>query len=217
MKEKVVFILLAVSLVLVGCSTMNVAVQKTLDVPIAGVKTVVIDLVMSDRLLPIFPLIDAGIYNSGVNAIRPDLIKIDAQKSVELADAVDSAYRDKLGSETVRTSNPFSKTLLPYDFYENLSDPAKRKIGELCATNEADLALAYTFRIHTSGVGWFGVSGSSFGSALFYVFDRNGSLVAKGTLQTESRSAGSKDTGSYILLFNDTKALVPKLFIKMGQ
>jgi hypothetical protein len=216
-KEKVVFILLSVFLVLGGCSTLNVAVQKMPDITLDGVKTIVIDPVMSDRVLPLFPLLDAGMYNSGVNEVRPELLKIDVQKCAELAEAVDAAYRDGFGSETVRKGNPFFKTAMPYDFYESMTDAAKAKIGEVCDAAGADVVLAYTFRIVTSSVGWFGISGSSYGSAAFYVFDKNGAIIAKGMLLTSSRSAGSKDVGSYGLLFNDTKALVPDLFVKMKR
>jgi hypothetical protein len=101
MTRNLVLIGLAGILILAGCSTLSVAVEKTPAAPMSGVKTVLLDPVISDRVLPIFPLIDAGMCNAGVNEIPgPDLIKIDAQKSVELADAVDATYRDAFGSET---------------------------------------------------------------------------------------------------------------------
>jgi hypothetical protein len=217
MKRNIVFISLAVLIALGGCSSLNIAVQKMPETALDGVKTIVIDPVMSDRVLPVFPLIDAGMYNAGVNDVRPELLKIDVQKCAELAEAVDAAYRNGFGSETVRKGNPFFKTTMPYDFYDKIADAAKAKIGEVCASAGADLALAYTFRIVTSGVGWFGISGSSYGSMAFYIFDKNGAIIAQGVLQTGSRNAGSKDLGSYALLFNDTKALVPDLFVKMKK
>jgi hypothetical protein len=196
---------------------MRVAVQKAPTSPIVGVKTIVLDLVMSDRVLPILPLIDAGIYNHGVNEILPDLLKIDMQKSAEMAETVEAAYRQELGAETVRVANPFSQTVIPFDFYAKLPDAAKAKVCDLCASEGADLALGYTFRVITSGVGMFGMNGTSFGAAQFFLYDQNCVLVAQGVLQTEARTAAPKDVASYMAIFDDAMALVPSLFATMKR
>ena len=184
MTKKNLVMLVAMTLVLVGCSSLKIAVVSPPAASLSGGKTVLIDTTLSDRVIPPLPIVDAAMYKEKVSKVIVDLAKIDAAKAEELSATAATAYGEAFSVDVVRVGNPFFTTSMPPDFYESIDAQGKAKLHEICTANDAQFVVGFISQIITSSVSGFGVKGASRSEAEFYVFDCSGAVVAPGTIRS---------------------------------
>lgn len=213
--QRRVFPVIAASLFVIagGCSTLRVTARQRLApsaAPAPGT-TVVVDMVMSERVLPVFPLIDAAMYNSGVNASAGAAAQVNAAKTELINQQNARSVQSIFGGAVTRVPNPFGQRAFSYEFYDRPSGAFREKVRELCAANGAERVVTSVMRVVTPSAGMFGVNGCSYVASTWYVFAKDGRTIGQGDYQSESMCAAPGDMVAYGQLLDVSQGLGSQL------
>ncbi len=216
MKFKVTVLIAVAALSLLGCMTTKVQVIQKPTAPLAGVKAVVADVVMTQRTVPMFPLIDAGIYRAAVNNAEAQLKAVDETKTSEMGSVLETSYKDTFGAEVIRGAAPFAGPLTP-GFYAAPTADAVSRIADEATAYGADLVVIPTARVVTTGVSGFGIIGYTYAGLDLFVFDKSGKLVASGQLMTNVKGFAAQDMASYGTILDEARVLIPDLIKALNK
>lgn len=187
-------------------------------------KTVFLEISMAEWQRTYVPLLDAGIYNGGLDKIADEFNVSQKSKINSLQGELVELYASLYKPEIIIDSFPFKddKYTLKY-FTEKDKQTGKidtnisETIAEICARHEAEYALAFIGQMQTVGVAVFGVNGRNrlvFEAALL---DKSGNLVSSAFVQTEVEFIKSSDVNQFISLFDQAAVLLKNMINSMGM
>jgi hypothetical protein len=207
--KKLLLSLFFISLFLTGCSTLKVEISKNAPLPQTKNKIIFIQGDYSERVLPIFPLIDAGIYNKRVKGSLKEFEQLQNDSANVINKICIETIRKKTGCQIIPvTAFTDSKA---YDKYEKLSSEQKEEIKSLCKMNKADYAVGMTLQVQNYDVSAFGLSGDNTLNSSFYVFDKDGSIIGKGFYRSNKINSKPTNTTSYKTLLSSGEKLSEQL------
>jgi hypothetical protein len=207
MKRIFLFAVLTVML-LAGCSTLDVSLKKANKAKMADVQKIAfVKITFSERELPLFPLVDAGIYNMAVAS--------EAQKFAE----INTAYAEemtKFYSEELLSLTDKDIVLVrgkePYTGFE--SDDAlltMATIQKIASENTADLIVTVSAKVISTEVSAFGIRGASYLKNTMSLYSPKGELLGQAYFTTESDWSDPKNMKAYQALLDYYKVLGPEM------
>ncbi|MFH0976122.1 MAG: hypothetical protein V1874_10110 [Spirochaetota bacterium] len=198
----------------IGCSTLEVSVQKASpklqkDAKIAYFKTP-----FCDMDLPIFPLIDAGILRSKINDNISKFKEADKTSEGKMADFAIKCIKEKIGNQSVITGTPIDAN--DFNIMDNINSKIEAKIAEECQKANAAYAYIPISRMKVKNVYNY-VGGITYFETKIYVCDKNGKIIGQGYVSTEALLMYSDDLNTYQLLIKNSEPLIKQLIGQMFQ
>ncbi len=202
-KSKISLLLISVLFLATSCSTLELKVITASD-QLSSVNSYGLTTIhFNDRVRPIFPLIDAGIFNSNMESVAEKHKSIKNEYEPFLIDVIASEIVDLTGSNPIIVD----------------CDPSENKFGELdlewaaslAVENNVDAIIVPMIRVNTYSVSGFGIYGFSYLQMYFYIVGANGSVLGEGSFRSESLQFGGKDVSSYRTLIENADLLAPEL------
>jgi hypothetical protein len=197
---KKILLFAVVAILGTSCATIGATATVTSKVD-TGKTFAVVDAKFSERILPIIPLIDAGMYNNGVNEVLEDLIAAEKEAAAELTQGLIDGFAAKSGSEVKLIENVMIAA-------EEFGEPSLTWAKNLAAENEVDYIIVPMARVNTTGVSGFGFTGYSHLKVTVDIIGADGTLYADGFIFTETTSHAGNDVAIYKVI---TKRYAPYL------
>ena len=209
---------------LISCTSTGAAMKNLGTVPLRSLseKTLILEIGMAEWDRAILPLVDAGIYNAGLNGIANDFNIQQAESLASIHSQLSLFYGDLYQAEVVNAQFPFEITGYITDstsrnFFDNLDSAKIQKIMDIGAANDAKYVLAIVGQMSTLGVSAFGINGNNrlyFNMALF---DASGNIAAKGVAYSSLVNCASKDINTFISLFTETTPYLQNMLRGIGN
>jgi len=185
----------SVVVLLLGCSTLaprEIAVDykaSAVDNQAVGV----VEVVFSERVLPVLPLIDAAFHNAAVQSAAPELREADSRVQADMNDYLAEQISAVTGVSAVRVENPLSE--VPWDMFEDSTPRVVELAQRACLRAKTTFVVIPTFRVRTPGIGPLGASNLIEGR--LYVFDDSGVRVGEAHYTSDYTYLRGSDVEGY--------------------
>jgi len=188
-------------------------------VPISSLssKTVFFDIGMTEWERVYIPLIDAGIYNAGLNAIAEEYNDRQHQRVALLNEQVMAYYRNLYNTEIVSDVYPFNGGKFKVNYFYEPNDETRHIIRDTCEKHHAEYALTLIGQMQTTGVSAFGINAGNRLSFYMALFDKSGNTISKGMTETDISVIKSKDIDKFISLFDEINSSLNLMLSALGK
>ena len=221
MKKKLfsVFCIGVIMVFLLGACASSEPFKLDNTVPISSLssKTVFFEIGMTEWERAIFPLIDAGIYNIGLNAIAEEYNDLQNQRVALLNEQTMDYYKNLYHTEIVSDVYPFNGGKFKINYFYEPNDETRRFIRDTCAKHDAEYALTLIGQMQTTGVSAFGINAGNRLSFYMALFDKSGNTISKGMTETDISIIKSKDVDKFISLFDEINDSVDLMLGALGK
>jgi len=178
-------------------------------------RVILIDTGMAERSLPMFPLVDAGIYALAVNGAKAKLNETQLERLEVVNTSLAASFGEVYGAEVQRVVSPFDLATMTLTYFSKATAAIKAEVARLCAENNAEYAICPTGRVITASIGMLGLNGSSYATFELAILDKSGELVALGNAYSPTVVSGAADALNFGTLFdgviNSLNLLIPLL------
>jgi hypothetical protein len=181
-------------------------------------KTVFLEINMLPWSRVYIPLIDAGIYNAGLNKIEEEYNRYQDEAIVKMLNELSNFYESLYSTEIVYDTYLLEGKNIKLNYFSNPSIETRQKIADISARHEAEYVFAIIGQMSTNGVGTFGIVGHNQLTFHTALFDKSGELVSKGIARSDVVTCKSSEIDRFISLFKLTTETSFKTLIRaMGM
>jgi hypothetical protein len=217
MKKQLVFVGF-VATVLMACATSPYTISQYAGSVLNDKKITIVEIGIADFSMAIFPLLDAGIYNTALAANANKLKEAQIQRGEDLYDEIAECFTENYNVEVVRASYPFVGDGLAMTYF---SDPSSEDITQqligTCAENDSDYIVTIMSQFVTTGVGVFGIKGGNHLRLRMDIFDREGNLIGSGIADSRGSSLSADDISGFKMLYYAIIEPTQELIIELGK
>jgi hypothetical protein len=203
MKKIMIGIILSISIIFLSCASSPYRVQKSVDRELLRQDTVILEIFMLPRSLQIFPLIDAGIYNTALKNSEEDFSQIETTRLRFMNEEIRSKYAEMFNARVVRSNFSFDGNVNKLNYFSEADEKVKEQLVRLCEENRGEIIVAIVGQIQCTNVSAFGINGTNRMNVNICIFDRRGQIIAQGRANTQGITTFANDTESYALLFQN--------------
>jgi len=192
-----------IGFVFFSCATKPDYIGKMIEKESLGKDTVILGILMAPRILQIFPLIDAGIYNSSIKNAEAELTEVENRKLQTVNKEFSERYSGVFNANVVTSNYNIKQDEIRINYFAEASQSTKGQLITLCEENRADIIVTIVGQVECTGVGIFGIKGANRMNIYICIFDNKGKVLAQSKLNTQRRISMAKDATVYGLLFED--------------
>lgn len=192
-----------------SCSSLSVLVKSS-DPALKSITSLAfVETGFSERILPVLPLLDAGIYNSAVKNAAVNLFDVEEAATDKLNSIFPTVLKELSSGDITTVENPFGTE--DFSLFDIPDTFTLQKIKDIAKETSTDAVVLCTIRVETTGVSAFGINGASFVRSNVYIYSKEGTLLAEGQFVSETVTAGPSSVSGYENLLNQCPGLVQQL------
>ena len=192
------------------------SVEETLPASSLSAKTAYLGIYMAEWNRTYFPLMDAGIYNAGLNEIADEYNARQKEKVDALQVRLSDYYKSAYSAEMVNSSYTIKDEKYDLTYFTKANDGIKQEIADICRQNNTEYALVIIGQMATLGVGGFGINGSNRLGFQATLFDKDGKLVVTGKANSSAAVLKSRDVDRFISFFDEAEENLKSMINAMG-
>jgi hypothetical protein len=214
-KILVVVCSVAILTVSVSCASSPVIVDQSINRSALNGTTIIAEPIMAVRETPIIPLVDAGIFAIAFDSANENRERVQERKLKSLYEDISEYYEKFFGVQTVQAAFPVAGEV-GWTYFSEPAEEATKQIVSLCATNEADYFVGIIGQYVTTSVSAFGITGRTKVQFSVCIFDKTGTPLASGSVQTGVNNTGGGNYASQVTLIDEAAIYLEDLLQQMA-
>ena len=202
----------AAALILTSCMSAPETIrveQQINSEEIAGKNIAVARAHISEWVLPVFPLIDAGIFKAVVYEHYESYSEEQRSAEEAFTETLSRQLSGSFGLTAVNAGTCGDGTA--FDIYEADEDGRCELAAEICRDAGTELSALLVVQPETVSVGYFGTSSGTRTVGRLYLYDRNGMLIAKAAYRQPAKNVRAGNIEDYRCVLIESEDYVTEM------